>query len=110
MPRKPRIRLAIKPADSRRDLAPRRFVHKGHELIREPRHGAADANSTHVRAAADAVDPAAFGHVAFDHRSPAAELDDALGRTVFGGKVALLVVPGSITAFVHRLTEKPCGA
>src|SRR5690349_19089346 len=53
------------------------FVHERHELVREARHRAADANATHVRAATDAVDPAALGHVAVDDRAPAAELDDA---------------------------------
>src|SRR4029434_3058089 len=101
--------LSINSADPRGNLAPWRFVHKWHELVREPRHRTADANSSHVWTAADAVDPAAFGHVAFDHRSPAAELDDALGRAVFGGKIALLVISGSAPALVHGLTKKPCG-
>src|SRR4029453_13952986 len=102
--------LSIDSADPCGNLAPRRFVHKWHELVREPRHRTADANSSHVWTAADAVDPAPLGHVPFDHRSPAAELADALGRAVFGGKIALLVISGSVTAFVHGLTKKPCGA
>src|SRR4029434_2089338 len=88
--------LSINSADPRGNLAPRMFVHKWHALVRERGHRTAHENSPHVWTAADAVDPAAFGHVAFDHRSPAAELDDALGRAVFGGKVTLFVVPGSI--------------
>src|ERR1700679_2565394 len=59
------------------NLAARRLVHKRHELVREPWHGATDADATDVRAAADAVDPASFGHVAFDHRPPAAKFDNA---------------------------------
>src|SRR5436190_9911017 len=37
-----------------------RFVHERHELVGKTRHGAADANATDVRAAADAVHPSAF--------------------------------------------------
>src|ERR1700722_11169981 len=80
---------------------PRRFIHEGHELVREARHGAADADAAHVGAAADPVDPAPLGHIALDHGAPAAELHDALGRAVFGGEVTLLVVPGSVAPFVH---------
>src|SRR5882757_1077882 len=60
------------------DLAAGGLVHEGHELVREARHRAADADTTHVRTAADAVDPAALRHVAVDHRAPAAEFHDAL--------------------------------
>src|SRR6478672_2861081 len=70
-----------------------RFVHERHEFVREARHCAADADAAYVGAAANTVHPAAFGHVALDHRSPAAELDDALWGPVFGGEVALFVVP-----------------
>src|ERR1700748_3261793 len=52
----------------------RRLVHERHELVREAGHGAGDADAADVRAAADAVDPAALGHVALDHRTPAAQL------------------------------------
>src|SRR5690349_11427140 len=41
-------------------LAAGRLVHERHELVREARHGAADADATDVRAAAHPVDPAAF--------------------------------------------------
>src|SRR3954469_20104134 len=52
-----------------------RGVHERLELVGEARHGAADADAADVRAAAHAVDPAALGHVALDHRAPAAQLD-----------------------------------
>src|ERR1700675_2525475 len=51
-------------------LGPRRFVHKRHELIREPGHGAADADAAHIGAAADAPHPSPLGYVAVDHGSP----------------------------------------
>ena len=54
--------------------------------------------------------PAALGNVAVDHRSPAADLDDALGRAVFLGEIALLVIAGAVAAFVHGLAEQPCRA
>src|SRR5579859_5796253 len=60
----------------------RRLVHERHELVREAGHRAGDADAAHVRAAAHAVDPAALGHVALDHRTPAAQLDQARGRAV----------------------------
>src|ERR1700753_743339 len=43
-------------------LAAWRLIHERHELVREPGHGATDADATDVRAAADAVDPASLGH------------------------------------------------
>src|SRR5579863_1254574 len=73
---------AVGSARRRRDLAPRRLVHEGHELVGKARHGAADADAAHVRAAADTVDPTALGNVALDDRTPAAELHDALGGAV----------------------------
>src|SRR5580704_407861 len=84
--------VAVQPAGECGHPGPGRFVHEGHELVGEPRHGAADADATHVGAPTDPVDPAPFGHVALDHRAPATELHDALGRAVLGGEVALLVV------------------
>src|SRR5689334_14485314 len=44
-----------------RQLAARRLVHERHELVREAGHRAADADAADVRAAADAVEPAALG-------------------------------------------------
>src|SRR5580698_4739955 len=58
-------------------LAARRLVHERHELVREPGHGASNADAADVRAAADAVDPASLGYVAFDHRPPTAKFDNA---------------------------------
>src|ERR1700689_1627327 len=73
-------------------LAARRLVHERHEFVREPRHGASDADSADVRAAADAVDPASLGHVAFDHWAPAAQLHNAFRGSILGAEATLLVV------------------
>src|SRR5271163_2326123 len=100
-------RTPINPDRSGRHLRARRFIHKWHELVRESRHGAADANSTDVRATAEAIHPAALRHIAIHHRAPAAELHDALRRAVLFREIALLVIAGAIAAFVNRLAEKP---
>src|SRR5499433_3131127 len=100
---------AVHRAGRRGDLRSRRLVHERHELVREAGHGAGDADAAHVRAAAHAVDPAALGHVAFDHRAPAAQLDQALGRAVLAGEVTLLVVAGPIAALVYGRAEQPGG-
>src|SRR5216683_3201094 len=89
---------AVHHAGRRGDLRSRRLVHERHELVREARHGARDADAAHVRAAAHAVDPAALGHVALDHGPPAAQLDQALGRAILAGEVTLLVVAGPAAA------------
>src|SRR5262245_22886496 len=75
-----------------RHAAARRLVHERHELVREAGHRTGDADAADVGTTADAVDPAALGHVAFDHRSPAAELDQAVRRPVLARELALLVV------------------
>src|SRR6476646_6906708 len=92
---------AVHAAGGGRHGRSRRLVHERHELVREAGHRAGDADAADVGAAAHAVDPAALGHVAFDHGTPAAELDQALGRTVLGGEVAFLVVAGPVAALVH---------
>src|SRR6266704_3542553 len=74
------------------------LVHERHELVREAGHGAGDADAAHIRAPAHAVDPAALGHVALDHRAPAAQLDQAARRAVLGGELAFLVVAGPVAA------------
>src|SRR5580700_11401924 len=84
------------------NLCPGRLIHEGHELVGESRHGAADADAAHMGAAADSGHPAAFGHVAVHYRTPASQLHDALWGTVHFGEVALLVVPGTIAAFMNR--------
>src|SRR5690606_5911688 len=82
-------------------------VHERHELVREPGHGAGDADPADVGAAADAVHPTALGHVAVDHRAPAPDLHLALGGVVVVGEVALLVVAGPVAALVYGLAEQP---
>src|ERR1700712_3548513 len=86
-----------RPVEARRggrDLAARWLVHERHELVGEARHRAPDADAAHVRAAADAVDPAALRHVALDDRTPASELHDAFRRAVLSREITLLVIAG----------------
>src|SRR6266436_3411980 len=90
----------VRPRSGGRDLGARGLVHEGHELVREAWHRAADADAADVGASAHAVDPPTLGHIAFDHRPPAAELHQALRRPVLGGEVPLLVVAGPVTALV----------
>src|SRR5579875_163823 len=90
-----------------RDLRTGRLVHERHELVGEAGHRARDAGAADVRAAAHPVDPAALRYVALDHRSPAAQLDQALGRAVLAGEIALLVVAGPVAALVHGGSEQP---
>src|SRR5450631_1942992 len=47
-------KTAIGANDAGGKLGSRWFVHERHELIREPRHGATDADATNIGAAADA--------------------------------------------------------
>src|SRR5882757_10059500 len=49
------------------DAGTGRLVHERHELVRESRHRAGDADAADVRATAHAVDPAALGYVALHH-------------------------------------------
>src|SRR6266567_9375233 len=83
---------AVHAAGGRRYGRARRLVHERHELVGESRHRAGDTDAAHVRAAAHTVDPASLGHVALDHGTPAAQLDQAARRAVLGGELALLVV------------------
>src|SRR3954451_2269908 len=99
--------VAVGAAGQCRDGAARRLVHERHELVRETRHRAADADAADVRAAADAVDPSALRHVALDDGTPAAQLDDALRRAVLRREVALLVVARAVAAFVDGGPEQP---
>src|SRR5271166_2232021 len=98
---------AVHSAGRGRYARSRRFVHEGHELVREPGHRAGDADAAHVRAAAHAVDPAPLGHVALNHGAPAAQLDQALSRAVLVGEVAFFVVAGPVAALVHGRLEQP---
>src|SRR5579863_4232160 len=91
------------------NLGPRRFIHERHELIREARHGASDADAANVWAAADAGHPAPLGHVAVHYRSPAPQFHDAFGRAVDLGEIAFFVVAGAVATVVHGLAEQPCG-
>src|SRR5215472_6448567 len=62
------------------------------EAVREPRHGAADADAPRVHAAAQVVDGPARGDVAVDHGTPAADLHEALLVAEAAGEHPLLVV------------------
>ena len=88
-------------------MSPRRLVHEGHELVREPWHRAADADAADVRAAADSGHPSPLGDVAINHRAPAAELYQALGLAVFAREIGLLVIAAAVASLVHGLPEKP---
>src|SRR6266496_6207330 len=91
---------AVHAARGRRHGRARRLVHERHELVGEAGHRAGDADAAHVGAAAHAVDPASLGHVALDHGTPAAQLDQAARRAVLGGELALLVVARPVAALV----------
>src|SRR5580698_8346186 len=47
--------VAVEPAGHGRDPGPGRFVHEGHDLVGEPRHGAADADAADIGASAHSV-------------------------------------------------------
>src|SRR5436190_17529188 len=70
-------KTAIRPDDRTRERRARRFIHKRHELVREPRHGAADANPADIRTTADPIHPTALGYVAIHYRPPAADFHQA---------------------------------
>ena len=97
-------------AADRPRLPPGRLVHERHERVGEAGHGAADADPADVGASPDAAHPAALGHVAVDHRPPAAELDLALVRVEVPGEIALLVEGGPVAAVVHARVEHPVRA
>src|ERR1700682_6164653 len=84
-----------------------RLIHEGHELVGEARHRASDADAADVGATADTGHPAALGNVAVDHRSPAAELDEALWRVVVSREVTLLVGRSPVATVMHRVAEQP---
>ena len=98
---------AVCAANRRGKLAARGLVHERHELVREARHRAADADSADVGTTPDAADPTALGNVAFDDRTPAADFYQALRRVVFGRELALFVVPCSIATLVDGVAEEP---
>src|SRR5690242_12021960 len=77
--------------DPARERGTRRLVHERHELVGEAGHRAADADPAHVRAASEAVHPAALRHVAVHDRPPAAGLHEALRAVVIVREVGLLV-------------------
>ena len=87
----------------------RRLVHKRHEFIRKPGHRAANADPANVRTTAKTCHPSTFRHIAVHYRSPAAKFHNALWRTVFIGKLSLLVIAAAIATFVNGLAKQPRG-
>src|SRR6202035_5424865 len=79
-----------------RNPGARGLVHERHELVRESRHGAADADAAHVGGAADTSHPSAFRYVAVHYWSPATQFHDAFRRAIHFREVTLLVVSGPI--------------
>src|ERR1700738_3886934 len=90
------------------DVAAWRFIHKRHEFVGKPRHGAANTNAPNVRAAANSSHPPAFGNVTVHHGTPASQLHDALRRPVHLREVPLFVVSCAVATFMDRLAEEPC--
>src|SRR5580704_19415627 len=87
------------------------LVHERHVLVGEPRHRACHADPADVRAAADAVHPAADGDVALDDRPLAAELHQAaVVRSVLGGELALLAEARAVAALSDGASEQPLWA
>src|ERR1700730_1427972 len=95
----------------RRRSAPgaRGLVHERHEFIRNPRHRAADANPSDIRATAYPCHPTPFPHIALHNRPPASQLYDALNRAIFCRKFGLLVIAAPVASFMNCLTKQPCG-
>src|ERR1700752_39782 len=92
-----------------RDSCAWRLVHEWHEFVGEDGHGATDADTSDIRAAADSAHPPTLGHVAIDHGTPAANFHQAFRRTVLMREVALLVISCAIAAFMHGFSEQPRG-
>src|SRR4029453_18895830 len=102
-------RFAVGHNRSRRKNRSGRLIHKWHELIRESRHRAADANSPHVGTAAHSSDPASLSDITLNHGSPAPQFNDALGGAVLFRELGLLIVSAAIATFVNGLAKKPSG-
>src|ERR1700691_1040672 len=98
-------RPAIRRDCARREQRTWRLIHERHEFVRESRHRTSDANPTDIGTPADASHPTALPDVALHHWAPAAELHNALNRSVFLGEFGLLVVAAAVASFVHRLSE-----
>src|SRR6202021_4336871 len=88
----------------------RGLIHERHKFIRKSRHGASNANPTHVWTTTQAAHPSALSHVALHHRSPTTQLDDALNRAIFRGEFRLLIVTAAVAPYVHALAKGPGGA
>src|SRR5580700_3254365 len=86
-----------------------RLIHKGHELIGKTGHGTSDTDAADIGTAANPAHPAALADVALHHRPPASQFHNAKRRSVFFGKLRLLVKAAAVTTLVHGVAEKPGG-
>src|SRR5580704_2936695 len=100
-------RAAVRHHRTRRKQRSRRLIHEWHELVREARHSATDADAADVGTSSDSSHPAALSDVALHHRAPTSQLHDARRRSVRVRKLRLLVVSAAVATFVHRRAEKP---
>src|SRR5262249_7963894 len=93
----------------RRDGRSRRPGVERREAVRDPRHGAADADAAGVHAAAQVIDGPARGDIAVDHGAPATDVHQALLVAVLPGERPLLVVARPDAVAVDGLAEQPGG-
>ena len=100
-------RSAVRLHCPRRQQRTRRLIHKRHEFIGKARHRASNANAPHVRATANPAHPSSLAHVALHYRTPASELHNALWRSIFFSKFALLVISAAITSLMQRRAKQP---
>src|SRR6185437_118723 len=100
---------AVRAYSMRREQRARRLVNKGHEFVWESRHGTADADAADIGTATYPIHPSPFADIALHHWPPAAQLHNACRRSVFFGKVGLLVIAAAVTTLVQRLGKEPRG-
>src|SRR5271156_1403997 len=102
-------RASISLNRSGRQKRTRRLIHKRHDLVGKAGHGTSDTDAADIGTAANPAHPTTLSNVALNHRPPASQLHDAQRRSVFIGKLRLLVEAAAITTFVHRVAKKPGG-
>jgi hypothetical protein len=81
------------------------LIHERHELVGKPGHRAADTNPANIGTAADPVYPSAFSDIALNDGSPASQFHYALGKSMFVGEIALLIIAAAVTALMDRGAE-----
>src|ERR1700691_4550579 len=92
-----------------RQQGARWLIHERHKLVGKSRHGASDADTPDIGATAEARHPTPLAHIALHHRPPASQLHDAQRRPILFGKLRLLIVASTITAFMDGPPEEPGG-